>query len=206
MKGFLTSVVVVCLSGGAACAGWWQEHKDQWADPCWQARYTGVVRAEINDAFAAQVNNGHVLDQTVWNWAFEPGTDRLTVGGQYYLAILARRRPHPDCKIFLQTAQDVAYDPAAPDLLPAKRADLDVHRVQAILRFLQAETAARPLAWDVTVHDPSEVGLSAVAVQGMMMQSVGSHIGVLPTTAGGGGAAPTGGSAASSGSGARSGY
>ena len=71
--------------------------------------------------FAPQVNNGQVLDQTIWNYHFEPGTDRLTAGGLEHLAYIARRRPHPDTAVYLQTAQDVAYDPASPDKLAETR-------------------------------------------------------------------------------------
>ena len=55
----------------------------------------------------AQVHNGHVLDQTVWNSHFEPGTDHLTAGGLAHLDYLARRRPAPDTTVFLEVAKDV---------------------------------------------------------------------------------------------------
>ena len=81
----------------------------------------GAPRGERRP-IAPQVSNGHVLDQTVWNYDFEPGTDKLTGGGLEHLAYLARRRPQPDPMVYLQTAQDVAYDPASPDKLAATRA------------------------------------------------------------------------------------
>ena len=81
-------------------------------DTCWLERYSYQARQSEMQIFAAQVNNGHVLDQTVYAYHFEPGSDRLTKGGQEHLAYLARRRPQPDPKVYLQTAQDVAYDPA----------------------------------------------------------------------------------------------
>ena len=70
-----------------------------------------------------QVQNGHVLDQTVWNYDFEPGTDKLTGGG---LRTSGVHGPPPAARltptVYLQTAQDVAYDPANPDELAAKQA------------------------------------------------------------------------------------
>jgi hypothetical protein len=207
MKGLIPrAAAVLCLAAGLASAGCWQWKYYQCVDPCYPERYDAMARDEVNASMAAQVNNGHVLDQTVWNWEFEPGTDKLTPGGQYELAILARRRPHPDCKIFLQTAQDVAYDPMAPDVMVVKRNDLDTRRVQSILHYLNAQTAARPVPWDVTVHDPGEVGLTAVALQAQVLTRAATFTGAMPTTFGGGGAAPAGGAAPTISSAARTGY
>jgi hypothetical protein len=207
MKGFIAATLMLgTLGSGLASAGWLQDIYYHCVDPCYPERYNAMARQEVNAAFAAQVNNGHVLDQTMWNYHFEAGTDRLTPGGLYQLAILARRRPHPDCKVYLQTAQDLEYTPAAPDALASNRAELDARRVQAILRYLQAQTAARPMPWDVTVHDPSEVGLAAVALQGAIMQRDASFRGVAPPTFGAGGTAPGGGAGTATGGGARTGY
>jgi hypothetical protein len=193
MNGFIhkaaAAVAGLCLTAGLAPAGWLQYMYYHCVDPCYPERYDAVAHYNVNVAFAAQVNNGHVLDQTVWNTDFEAGTDKLTPGGLYHLAILARRRPHPDCKIYLQTAQDIDYNPNAPDVFTSHRVDLDAQRVQAIMKYLQAQTAARPVAWDVVVHDPGEVGLSAVPVAATIVQRDGSFRGVLPGAAGAGGAA-----------------
>jgi hypothetical protein len=192
MNGFIRrTAVLVSLAGGLASAGCWQEAYYRCVDPCYPARYEVMAEQEVLEPLTAQVNNGHVLDQTIWNYHFEAGTDKLTPGGQYKLTILARRRPHPDSRIFLQTAQDIEYNPAAPDALATRRADLDARRVQAVLKYLQAQTAARPMPWDVTVHDPGEVGLGAVPMQASMTIRDGNFRGVLMGTAGAGGAAGT---------------
>ena len=81
-------------------------------DRCYPQRYNNLAQREVNLGMTGQVQNGHVLDQTVWNYHFEAGTDRLTEGGQIHLAYLARRRPVPDPCLFLQTAHDVVYDAA----------------------------------------------------------------------------------------------
>ena len=61
-------------------------------DPCYPQRYEAEARKETNDLTAPQVMNGHVLDQTVWDYHFEAGSDKLTPGGMEHLAYLARRR------------------------------------------------------------------------------------------------------------------
>ena len=64
-------------------------------DRCYPQRYTNLAQREVNLAFTPQVQNGHVLDQTIWNHYFEPGTDHLTEGGLAALQYISRRRPCP---------------------------------------------------------------------------------------------------------------
>jgi hypothetical protein len=144
--------------------------------------------------FCPQVQNGHVLDQTVWNCHFEAGTDRLTPGGLDHLAYLARRRPHPDPIVFLQTAQDVPYNPAEPDKMVVARRELDDKRVQAIKNFLTAQTAGRAVDFQVLVHDPADVSQSAVPVSNSINLMYSGARGILPTGGfGGGGGSVVGG-------------
>src|SRR5579864_9099990 len=113
MKGFiLKTLAVVSAGGGLAVSVGCNGYRDI-VDPCYPQRYEFASRTEVATALAPQVFNGHVLDQTIWNYQFEPGTDKLTPGGMEHLAYLARRRPYPDAMIYLQTAQDIPYDPAA---------------------------------------------------------------------------------------------
>src|SRR5436190_5624671 len=115
MKGFIPKgVTALCLTSGLALGGGCHDYRDL-VDPCYPERYEYAARQEVHGALAPQVNNGHVLDQTLWNYHFEAGTDKLTPGGMQHLAYLARRRPAPDCIVYLQTAQDLPYDPATPD-------------------------------------------------------------------------------------------
>ena len=72
--------------------------------------------------FQPQVENGHILDQTLWNTHFEYGTDKLNGAGMDKLDQLARRRPPPDPLLFLQTARDIGYDAEKPGDYAAKRA------------------------------------------------------------------------------------
>jgi hypothetical protein len=166
-------------------------------DTCWPQRYNYMAGREFKTTFCPQVNNGKVLDQTIWNYHFETGTDRLTAGGLEHLAYIARRRPHSDTCLFLQTAQDISYDPSAPDKMAETRMDLDCKRIQAIQKFLTAQTNAQ-CSFQVAVHDPAEVGISAVAVLSSSTQMLTTRFkGGLTTSAGG--AAPGGAAAAAPG-------
>jgi hypothetical protein len=190
------------LAGGLALACGC-EHYRNLVDPCWPERYTYAARHNLNEAFATQAYNGHVLDQTVWNYHFEPGKDVLTPGGLEHLAYLARRRPAPDAVVYLQTAQDIPYDQAAPDRFVEQRNTLDQRRAEVIRKYLLAQTANRPVDFQVVVHDPAEPGQAATpvgfAINGPIQgqnrgpgSMYGGSIGVLPTTAGAGGS-PQGG-------------
>jgi hypothetical protein len=192
MKGFiLKTLTLLSAAGGFALATGCDGYRNI-VDTCYPQRYEFVSRQEEGMSIAPQVFNGHVLDQTVWNYQFEPGTDKLTPGGMEHLAYLARRRPYPDAMIYLQTAQDIPYDPAAPGKFSELRGKLDASRIQAIQSFLTAETAGRNLVFQVAVHDPAVPGLSAVAVQNSVNGMYTGFRGVMPF----GGPSGTGGGAA----------
>jgi hypothetical protein len=197
MKGFVArTLAALCLGGGLAAAGGCYTYHDL-VDPCYPDRYEHMARQETVGAFAPQVNNGHVLDQTVWSYHFEKGTDRLTPGGMDHLTYIARRRPCPDPKVYLQTAQDVPYDPATPDKFIAGRGELDRRRMQAIEKYLNAITAGRPMTFDISLHDPADVGMAATPANLSILQNYVGFKGNLPATAGTtsgglGGTAPVG--------------
>ena len=121
---------------------------------------------EVNGAIAAQVANGHVLDQTVWNYHFEYGTDRLNAMGLDHLAMLARRRPQADPLLFLQTAEgDVDLRCGGPGKAESSSGqDLNAKRIAAVQKFMLAQTAGKGYDFQVAVIDPSEIGLAAIPV------------------------------------------
>jgi hypothetical protein len=123
-------------------------------DPCYPERYNYVARQEVISGFAPQVQNGHILDQTVFNYQFEQGSDKLTEGGRDQIDTLVRRRPFPDPRIFLATARDFNYDPANPEAYDRVRRDLDNRRSVALQKYLSAQTAGRPTAFEIVLHDP----------------------------------------------------
>jgi hypothetical protein len=195
MKGFITKgLLLACGAMTLAVVGGCYTCSD-FIDPCWPERYEAMARSEVREGAAPQVNNGHVLDQTIWNGQFELGSDKLTPGGMDHLDYLARRRPAPDCQLYLQTAHDVTYDPAAADKFADTRSDLDNRRIVAIQKYLSATTAGRPLAFQVTVHDPGDPGISAVPAVNSVRSMYGAAVGVL----GGGGASTSGGAGAGAG-------
>ncbi len=202
MKGFIDGkglLAGLCGLGLAALSGCYAYH--DLVDPCYPARYNAMSHAELNAAIAPQVANGHVLDQTVWNEQFEPGTDHLTAGGLQKLSNLARRRPAPDTTIWLQTAEDVIYDAANPNKLVEVRTDLDNKRREAVSRYLNAETAGRNLTFNVVVHDPAETGFSAKAL-GAAATAMTGRFGGGGGNRGGGGGGTGGGATTGGGSGA----
>jgi hypothetical protein len=170
-------------SNGVAVRG------SQWdlIDRCYPERYTHMAVKEVNSGLAPQVQNGHVLDQTVWTYYFEPGTDRLTPAGLEHLAYIVRRRPCPDTTVYLQTANDLVYDPACPDRFAGARLELDGLRVQAVQKFLVAASAGRPVDFQVLIHDPGDTTIPGiVATQEFVTYTTGVR-GRLTTGGGGGG-------------------
>src|SRR5262245_36075956 len=165
MNGFIKRALAgACLTGGLAGSGGCLPRYHDVVDPCYPERYNYAARSEVIAAFAPQVCNGHILDQTIWNWMFEPGTDKLHPAGMDKLDQLVRRRPLPDARLFLQTARDYAYAPADPEKFADARRELDGRRILAIQKYVSAQTAGRPMHFEVIVHDPAEVGQSAVSV------------------------------------------
>lgn len=184
MKGLIskTLAALCCVSavGGMGCYG----YRDL-VDPCYPIRYNYMARQEVNVGMAPQVQNGHVLDQTIWNFYFEPNSDKLTTGGLERLAYIARRRPCPDTVLYLQTAQDVVYDQANPEKMVEVRQTLDGRRIAAVQAYLTAQTANRPTQFQILVHDPAEPTLSSVQVNFAVTQMYFRARGGLLTGAGG---------------------
>jgi hypothetical protein len=132
-----------------------------------------------------QVQNGHVLDQTIWNHYFEPGTDVLNPLGQSQLQYLSRRRPVPDTTVYLATANDLPYDPACPERYAGARQELDTLRVASVQKYLVAANAARPATFQVLVHDPGDVSIHTIPSALTVTQMYGRYRGGLAGVAGG---------------------
>ena len=118
------------------------------------------------DATNAQAYNGHVLDQTVWNYHFAPGTELLTPAAMDHLKYLARRRPVPDGHLYLQTANDIIYTGAQPpEAFAQARSELDSKRIAMVQKYLAAQTSGHA-HFVIDIHDPAEVGIAAVPITG----------------------------------------
>jgi hypothetical protein len=183
MKGFIRKLILTlgwtgALSGLSGCY-----YYDHCVDPCYPERYWHSSRQLVNQAFAPQVRNGHVLDQTVWNYHFDTGTDKLNAGGLERLNYLARRRPAADPNVFLQTAQDVTYAPDKPDEFVKNRSQLDMKRAVAIKQYLGAVTAGGVMTeFEVFVHNPPEVGMAAPHSEPAIRQMYATPRATLPGT------------------------
>jgi hypothetical protein len=176
-------VAGVVLAGGAAlAAGCHGDGEYHHGDPCWPDRYANESRAAVVANFQPQVENGQVLDQTVWNSHFEFGTDKLNGTGMDKLDQIARRRPHPDPRVFLQTARDIAYDPAKPEEYASKRQELDAKRVAALQKYLGATLTGRPTTFDIQIHDPAVPGIEGAAPR-VVLPTPQSRVGGLVTPA-----------------------
>jgi hypothetical protein len=201
MNGFIKKTLAALSLAGMSCfvgcnIPTVQEKYYDCVDPCWPQRYDTMASDSVSAAFGAQVENGHILEQTVWNSHFERGTQVLTPAGQAHLADLSHRPPHADPHIYLETAYDtpVPYNPADPAKYAIDRAWLDSERKKAILDFLNAQMAGRFVPFEVIIHDPHDVGMHSVPMIRSINEFHNSFKGFLPL--GGGGGAVSGGSIA----------
>jgi hypothetical protein len=173
------------LAAGCHHAGGHGGKDREWhGDPCWPDRYSNEARKLQVASFEPQVLNGHILDQTIWNQHFEAGTDKLNAAGMDKLDQLARRRPAPDTRVFLQTARDLAYNPEKPGDYSTKRSELDVKRASAIKQYLETSLTGRPSKFEVEVHDPAMPGIDGAAprliVPSPRVRAAGTGAGVGP--------------------------
>jgi hypothetical protein len=122
-------------------------------------RYGGMAASSVRAMSIVQADKGHLLDQTVWNWMFEPDaksgapTDKLNGAGIEHLRYISRRLPYPDCEIFLQNAQDVPFAEGAVDKVVEARADLNMRRVQTVQGFLATQSFTPHVAYHIAIHD-----------------------------------------------------
>lgn len=206
LLGSLGAAGCVSKGGHAGTGGGRNDQPEGWThyynavDPCWPERYTATARAEVIAPFAAQVHNGHVLEQTVWNWHFEPGTDVITPAGQAKLDAISQVRPQPDSKVYLQVARDVpAYGTGGLDTVAARRDELTAKRAEAVRKYMAAQPSLHGVAYEIFVHDAPVPGMpaefSARAYRGQATGYVGglSSGGAGVTSTGSGGQVPSGG-------------
>jgi hypothetical protein len=211
MNGFIKTAVGLCLLGSVGCCYCLRDLYD----PCWPQRYDHQARMAVVETMNAQAHNGHILDQTIWNWHFVRGpkgepTAVLHPAGLDHLRYLVRRQPCPDPRVFLQTAQDIGYDPANVEAVIEGRGRLDAERQEAVHKFLQFASAGRIGEWQVLVIDPAEVGIAAIPIGGMgqptsingaIQQMYGNFRGIMGGAQGSFQSGAPGGSAGGSGNG-----
>jgi hypothetical protein len=178
-------------------------------DTAWPDRYNFAARQATVAPFAQQVTNGQFFEQTVWNWYFEPGTDRLNGAGMAKLDSLAQRAP-VDSRIYLQAARDVPATADNFDKVVAMRDDLTTRRAAAVQKYMATQPGA-PVAYEIAVHDAPVPGIYSPfplsAFRGQTRGYVGgiggsAVVGQLNPTAVGGMPAGGGGVGAAAGAGA----
>jgi len=193
MKGFMQSAFAAVCAAGAlgsiGCTG--GERYRNLIDPCRQERYAAMARQEVITSFTPQVMNGRILDQTIWNHDFEVGSDKLHAKGLDRLDQIVRRRPEPDPRVFIATARDIGFNQEKPDEFAEARKELDAKRAAAIQRYLNAQTAGRPMTFEVLIHDPAEPGISGISARAAVVVHRLSYQGTISGGGGGGGATST---------------
>ena len=196
MNGFIKKATTAwCLAGGlvvgAGCCGY-----QNLVDPCYPERYNAQAQREVIEPLTTQVHNGHILDQTIWNWMFEANSDKLTPAGQEHLANIVRHRPTADPCVYVATAQPdeiFRYDSANPKAFEEQRKSLDTSRVKAVEAFLSAAASGRNLTFQVLVHDPAEPYAPANGIGNSVRGWYGAFTGTNGGAAGGGGGGGGGG-------------
>ncbi len=162
MNGFIKKAVAgSCLSAGLISLLVGCDHYRDLVDPCYPERYISQAKHSAYDMLNVQNDKGHLLEQTVWNWYFEPDpktggpSDRLNGAGMAVLQRISRTLPCPDFQLFLQNAQDLPYvEGVSPDKLVRARTELNERRILAIQRFMAAQSALHGGGvYQVAVHD-----------------------------------------------------
>jgi hypothetical protein len=191
-----------CATGNCAAGGGsLQNHasvEDRYrnaVDVSWPDRYNYAARESVLAPFAQQVATGHFIDQTLWNWYFEPGSDKLTAGGIDKLDALSRETPAADPRLYLQTARDIIPTQDNMDKVAAMREDLNARRAAAIKKYMTSQPGA-PVAYEVYVHDSPVPGIYSPFGMAAFAGMRGGYKGGIVAGASGGG---TGGGAAGQG-------
>ena len=194
---------VGCVGGGStrgepAGGGLGARYRD-FVDPCYPERYQAAARSEVLASFGPQVNNGHVLEQTVWNWYFEAGTANLNAAGQAKLDSIAQTRPAPDPRLFLQVARDVSVVVGGGvDTVVARRDELNAKRAEAVQKYMATQPTLNPVAYELSLIDPVTPGIRAEFGVNAYRGQQGGYRGGIGGASGGAGTHATGGAPAAS--------
>jgi len=156
---FTITASVGCTGGGSRPG--LQARYSNLVDPCWPERYSQQAREAALSPHDIQVANAQVIDQTIWNYHFEVGGANLNANGRQRLDYLARRRPTPDSRVFIQTARDIGFDAAAPEKMVNARTELDAKRSQAVLAYLGAQPNGAATVYEVQAIDAMDPGVNS---------------------------------------------
>src|SRR5262245_8450230 len=99
----------------------------------WPQPYIEATRMAVREPFVIQAQNGLMLEQTIWNYHFEYGTDRLHPSCVAFLDRMSRRPAEPVLQLFLQTARDIRFFAERPKDYKKDQADLNTRRIKAVM-------------------------------------------------------------------------
>ena len=164
MKGFIKQIAAALSFGAALFTMFGCYHYRNHVDPCWPERYSSIARHNVRAMHIVQADQGHKLDQTIWNSHFVEGTAILNDSGVKHLRYIAQRTPCPDRQLWLQYPHDVKED---------KRVVNGVHindrRIATIRAYLDRNTlASNGAGYQIDVHDLPQPTYPANWTQGAL--------------------------------------
>lgn len=118
-------------------------------DTSWPYNYNHAAQQAALAPFAQQAANGHFQERTLWNWYFEPGSDRIDSAGKAKLDAMSRN--NTDNKIYLQHAGDLPLTPDNADKVVALRHELTAKRAAAVRQYLATKPGTPE--YDISVHN-----------------------------------------------------
>ena len=153
MKRFMKHFAAASCFGAALLTVMGCEHYRGCGDSCWTKPDNSTVYGRVRERQNAQTDQGHKLEQVVWNSYFakdertNESTSTLNEPGREFLRHVARCQPFPDPQIWLQYPTDVTDT--------NKRDQIIAERRIAIRKFLTTQT---PLGggekYQIAVLDP----------------------------------------------------
>ncbi|MBA4188949.1 MAG: hypothetical protein C0467_13210 [Planctomycetaceae bacterium] len=144
-------------------------------DTSWPDRYNHAAQQAVLAPFAQQVTNGNFQERTLWNWYFEPGSERLHPAGMAKLNAMSHN--YTDTKIYLQHAADLPLTPDNADKVVELRHELTAKRA-AVVREYMATKPGTP-EYDIAVHNgPTPRFYAPFAVSALRAQTIG-YVGSL---------------------------
>lgn len=166
-------------------------------DTSWPERYSYDARRAVLAPFAQQVANGQVVHYTLWNWYFEPGSDRLHPAGMDRLDAISLQ--NPGTRIYLQTANDIVLSPDNANKIHELRDELNTKRAKVIEQYLASKPGAP--SFELAIHNGPVPKLYAPFATAALRSQVQSYRGGLGGGGGGGAVSVSSGSSLSGGSG-----
>jgi hypothetical protein len=166
-------------------------------DTTWPERYSYDARRSVLAPFAQQVSNGQVVHNTLWNWYFEPGSDRLHPAGMDRLDAISRQSP--GTRIYLQTANDLVLSPDNASKIHELRDELNTKRAMVVEQYLASKPGSP--SFELAVHNGPTPKLYAPFATSALRSQLQRYTGGLGGQGGGGAVSLSSGSTVAGGAG-----